>query len=170
MKGVYLVKRKHGTAVCISYTAEGRHVRERVETVKRGVNFQSELREARRRAEQVYRKRQGAIAEERHQLAPRRTMTLGEFVEKYYADELRERRGGGLRTAEKEIQRCTTGPVGREFGSTRLSDLTEWVIRKYIRARREAGIGPGAINRDLTRLSNLWNSARKRGAAPRFML
>ncbi len=70
-------------------------------------------------------------------------MTLARFVEKHYADELRERKGG-LRTAEKEIQRLTTGPVGRALGNVKLSELTEWRVRKYINERRDAGIGPGA--------------------------
>ncbi len=48
------------------------------------------------------------------------------------------------------------------LGNVKLSDLTEWRVRKYIKSRRDAGIGPGAINRDLARLSNVWTSARKR--------
>lgn len=129
MKGVYTMKRKHGTAVCISYTAPGEgRVRELVETVKRGVNFASELRTAKRRAELALHKRRGEIAEGRYQLAARQTMTLSDFVEKHYAEELRDRRGGGLRTAEKELQRLTTGPVGRELGAVKLTDLNEWRI------------------------------------------
>ncbi len=163
MKGIYTVDRKNGTTVCITYTPPGQaRVRDIVEFVPAGREFTRRLREARKRAEKVLYKRMAAIVEGEHQLAPRRTTTLKGFVDKYYADELRERRGGGLRTAEKEIQRLTTGPVGREFGSTRLSELTEWRLRKYIRARKQAGVGPGAINRDLARLSNLWVSARKR--------
>ncbi len=163
MKGINTVNRKNGTSVCITYTPPGQaRVRDIVEFVPAGREFTRRLREARKRAEMVLCKRRAAIVEGQHQLAPRRTMTLSGFVDKYYADELRQRRGGGLRTAEKEIQRLTTGPVGKEFGSTPISGLTEWRIQKYIRARRVAGIGPGAINRDLARLSNLWRSAHKR--------
>ncbi len=88
-------------------------------------------------------------------------MTVRQFVELYYADELCERKGG-LRSAEEEIKRLTTRSLGRELGAVKLSELSEWRIQKYIKKRRDAGIGPGGINRDLSRLSNLWVRARKR--------
>ena len=51
MKGIHTVKRKHGTAVYISYSPPGEpRVRELFQLVKRGANFDTELRLAKRRA------------------------------------------------------------------------------------------------------------------------
>ena len=127
MKGIYTAKRAKGTAVCISYSPPGeQRVREVIELVPHGRKFTKRLREAEKRAEKVLIKRKASVVEGKHQLVrPGGSITLLRFVEGYYADELRER---GLRTAEKEIQRLTTGPVGRLLGDVRLSDMTEWRI------------------------------------------
>ena len=51
MKGIFARKLKHGTAVYIAYTPRGEpRVRERFQTVPKGVNHSTELREAKRRA------------------------------------------------------------------------------------------------------------------------
>ncbi len=155
MRGVYTRQRKGSTSMYCTYSPPGEsYVREWVETVKRGPNFDSELKLALHRAGLVLHKRRGEIVEGRYQLAPSRTMTVSDFVAKYYGAELKERRGGAMRGAAKEITRLTTGPLGKAFGSTRLAELTEWRIRKYIKQRRESGVGPATVNRDLARLSN----------------
>ena len=173
MKGIYTVKRKDGTAVSIGYTPPGeQRVREVVEFVREGREFARRLREAEKRAEKVLVKRKAAIVDGRHELArPQKSMTLARFVETVYADELRER---GIRTADQEIQRLTDAPLGQYFGAIQLSDLTEFRVRQYLKARRDGKIerrgagrrktvGSGALNRDLSRLSNLWNVAKRKG-------
>ena len=161
MKGIYTRERKGGTAVYISYTPprEGR-VREVVEFVTDGPAFSKRLREAEKRAEKVLIKRRAAIVEDRHELVrPKKAShTFATFVEKVYADELRD---SGIRSAPKEIRRITIGAVGCYFGALQLSELNEWNLRKYIKARRDDGAGPAVINRDLARISHLWNRAAK---------
>ena len=119
MKGVYTVERKEGSAVYVSYTPPGeQRIRERVELVPRGRGFGRRLRDAERRAEKVLVRRKAAIVEGRHEIArPKASMRFARFVETIYAPELRDR---GIRTAKIEIQRITTGPVGRYFGAMRL--------------------------------------------------
>ena len=112
------------------------------------------------------------VAGKHHLVRPKPTTTLRRFVETVYAERLREK---GIRSAEVEIVRVTDGPLGRYFGSTGLTDLNEFRIRKYLKARREGklerrggkggrvAVGPAALNRDLSRLSHLWNTARREG-------
>lgn len=161
MKGIYTVKRANGTSVCITYSPPGeKRVREALDFVPAGFEFTRRLREAKRKAEKVLTKRKAAIYDGKHELArPRNSMVFSRFVKEHYADELRHRKGSGLRTAEAEIQRLTTGPLGRYFTSVSLQGITQWQIQKYVRKRRQDGAGNAAINRDLARLSNLWNSA-----------
>lgn len=172
MKGIYTRERRGSTAVYITYTPPGkRRVRESVECVAEGPDYAKRIRAAEKRAEKVLIKRRAAIIDGTHGLVRLQSeITLKQFVEKFYAEELRER---GIRTAEEEINRCTEGPLGRHFGDTRLVDLNEFRIRGYLKARREGkvprlnkggrkGVGPGALNRDLARLKNLWNAAKKR--------
>ena len=163
MKGIYRAERANGTSVVINYSPPGeKRVREAIEFVPEGRNFAKRLREAEKRAQSVLIKRKAAVVENRHELArPRPSMTVARFVEKYYADELRHRKGNGLRTAEAEIQRITTGPLGRYLAGVNLHGITQWQVQKYVRVRRQEA-GNAAINRDLARLSNLWNSAARK--------
>lgn len=173
MKGVYTACRKNGTAVCISYSPPGeRRVRETIELVPEGRGFAKRLRAASKRAEKALVTRQAAIVEGKYGLVrPQKRMTLARFVETIYADDLRQR---GIRTAEKEIERITTAPLGRYFGPVQLADLTEFRIRRYLKDRKDgkmkrggkggySGVSAGGLNRDLARLSNLWNAAKRRG-------
>ena len=54
---------------------------------------------------------------------------------------------------------------GYELLLTRSFD--EWKVRGFVNARRSGklgnAVGPAAINRDLARLSNLWNRAARKG-------
>jgi integrase len=166
MKGIYVVKRKAASTVYISYVPPGQsQIRERVETVPQGPGFASRLREAKARARDVLVKRRAAIVEGTFDLPKsRRAITFRRFVEDHYGPELRER---GLRTAETEIHRLTDGPLGRHFGPMMLADFDEWKVRGFVNARRSGklgnAVGPAAINRDLARLSNLWNRAARKG-------
>ena len=166
MKGVYTVDRKSGTAVYVSYVPPGRaQVRERVELVARGPEFAQRLREAKARARDVLFKRKAAIVEGTFDLPrSRRALTFAQFVERIYAGELRDRQ---LRTAEAEIEHMTRWPLGRHFAAMQLRNIDEWKVRGFVKARREGrigrAVGAGTINRDLARLSNLWNSAKRRG-------
>lgn len=171
VRGVYTRKLKRGTAVYITYSPPGEpRVRELFDNVPRGVHHDAELRDAKERAEMLLHKRRAAIVDGTHKLPPRQSMTLADFVEQHYKDELRTRRRNGrpMATAKTEIQRVTTGPVGRRLGSVNLSDLTADTLRRYVQDRqREDGRagrppGPCAINRDLARISDLWNAARRR--------
>ena len=167
MRGIYTVGRKGGTAVYASYTAPGRNqVREKVEFVPEGQGFASRLRAAKVRARNVLTKRRAAVLEDRFDL-PRshRVYTFARFVREVYQAELEHR---GLRGLQGEIRRLTSGPLGQFFGVMVLRDLSDWQVQRYVKARREGRVGqgpvgPAAINRDLARLSNLWNVAKRKG-------
>ena len=165
VRGIYTVQRKGGTAVYISYVPQGRaQLREKVELVPAGKDSAARVREAKARARDVLIKRRAAIVEGTFDLPrSRRVSTFAKFVEQHYAEELQERR---LRTAEVEIHRLKAGALGRYFGRMLLTELDEWKVRGFIKARREGklgeAVGADAINRDLARLSNLWNFAARR--------
>ncbi len=165
MKGVYTIERKSGTAVYINFLDQHRkQVREQVELVLEGHGFASRLREAKARARDVLIKRRAEVVEDRFDLSrSRRAITFSRFVERFYTEELRER---GIRTAERQIEMATTGALGRFFGGFLLGEIDEWKVRRYIKARREGAlgrkVGPATINRELARLSNVWNFAARK--------
>jgi integrase len=112
-------------------------------------------------------KRRAAIVEGRFDLPrSRRIYTVAGFVKEHYAAELEHR---GLRGFKTEVHRVTKGPLGQFFGHLRLTDLDQWKVRQYMKARRGGKLGSkgavtaGAINRDLARLKNLWTFAKRRG-------
>lgn len=157
VNGVYTVKRKKGTAVYISYMTPDGQVREKVDFVPGGLDFKERLKSAKRDAEHARNVRLVAMRKGKLDLPQGRRMLFRDFVTKHYAPELRAR---GIRGAKHEIRRVEKEALAKHFGSVPLDRISEYTVRNFVRKRQEK-VGPGTINRDLGRLKNLWNYAKK---------
>ncbi len=173
MKGIYTVKRHDGSAVYINYTPpSGRRVRELVEQVPGGKDFTPRLRAAEKRAAERLMQRRGAIVEGRHEdlLGRQRAIVpaFSEYVERFYLPAL-ERSRMKERPRKREVYRVTGGTLGRYFADVSLDQITRTRVEGFIEARRKEGAGAAGVNRDLARLSHVWNDAAGRSEFERLL-
>ncbi len=161
---VYIVDKKNGISVCISYTPPGEErIRENFRFVEHGLAFNKRLAEVKREAEKELTKRQAQIIEGRHKrLRPSsRVPTFAKYVKHTYAPLLR-RSDMKPGPREEEIRRVTTGVLGRYFGAYRLGKITRSVVEAFVDQRLQRGSGPAGINRDLARLRHVLNDVADR--------
>ena len=165
MKGVTVYKRKTGATVVIGYTpCGGERQRELIEFVENGPRFTERIRAAQKRAEARLLEAKAAIANgvhDVHREKRKRTMTFGQYVADYYTAVL-TRSKMKERPRKRELQRITSGTLGKFFWHTPMSGINRTLVERYIEHRLEAGAGAAGINRDLARLSHIWHDAEDR--------
>ena len=152
--GVYKVRRSNGYSIFLSYSANGTSHRRTIGFAR--FSERAELRRLEKEAKLRLAEMRPAIL--RGTYVEPSTLTVAEFVERTYAKVLRRK---GRRTAEREVDRLTKGALGRFFGSSLLVDLKLEGVERFVDMRLNKA-GPAAVNRDLARLSHLWNEANKR--------
>jgi integrase len=134
---------KRGKVWWISFLCKGKHYRKSTET------------EDRKLAQRIHDKVKGEIAEAKwFEKLPGEDKTFKEMMEKYL-DEYASKR-----VSEKSFRGYAKKPISY-LGDYTLSEVTPKTINEYKVKRRNDGVGPASINRELATMKKAFNLAIK---------
>lgn len=135
---------KHGSSWWIAFYNHGKQVKERVGPIGLVTKGQ---------AEQALKARMGEIVQGKFSLEKfRKTISLGKLAEKYL-QWIQENQKGFKR--EEIATKLFLGFIGDKG----ISEITSWYIEQYKSQRKQDGIKPSTINRELTVLRSMFNRA-----------
>jgi integrase len=135
---------RRGQVWWMRFTYQGKQVRRPTETTDRKL------------AEKIYHKVMTQIAEGKWFEKPiGEDKTVRELLDKY----LKEHSARNKQPGSHERDQCMAKTVNRFFGDVPLASMSPKVISEYKVKRRDEGVGPGTVNRELALLSHAFNLA-----------
>ena len=134
---------KRGRTWWIRFTFKGKQIRKSTET------------EDKKLAERIYHKVLGEVAEGKwFEKLPGEERTFRELMEKYLVEY------ASKKVSEKSFRGYAKKPISY-LGDYLLSEVTPKIINEYKTRRRNDGIGPASINRELATMKKAFNLAIK---------